>query len=132
MRLIDIYNVDMLYSKLSTNSSGSIKTTYKILKLFEAIKKDVTFYRDELGKIIEEYAEKDENGDFVYTNGGQGVKIKEGLLEECELKLDALAEIEVDKPNIEFELDELPSSLSVQELRILMPFIKDEEEKEQD
>jgi len=132
MKLIDVQSVDMLYSKLGNRSGMPIKTTYKVLKLFEGIKKDVEFYKEELQKIVDEYAERNEDGEFVYTENGQGVKIKEGKLDECTEKLDALAEVEVEVPNIKFKIDELPDSLSVHDLKLLMPFIEEDEEKEQD
>lgn len=125
MKLIELYNAENLYDKLSSRTDLPIKTVYKLVKFFEVIKKEAEFYREELVKILNEYAERDKEGKVILINEGQNIKIKPDFLTECEEKLQELANLEVDKPNITFKLDELPEGLSVQELDYLMPFIEE-------
>ena len=127
MKLIDAYNVEGLYNKLSGRIDLPIKTVYKLSKFFDTIKKDADFYREKLAEILNEYAQRDEENKVIITEDGKSIKIKEDSISECEQKLKDLADIEVDAPQIKFSLYELPDGISVQELSLLMPFIKEEE-----
>ena len=48
MKLVDAYEINALYPKLSTRTDLSIKTTYKLVKFFDVIKSDASFYREKL------------------------------------------------------------------------------------
>lgn len=126
MKLIELYNAENLYDKLGSRTDLPIKTVYKLTKFFEVVKKESEFYREELVKILNKYAERDEEGKVVLTNEGQSIKIQQEFLTECEEKLQELADLEVDNPNITFKIEELPEEgISVQELNFLMPFIEE-------
>lgn len=125
MKLIDLYNAEGLYDKLSSRTDLSIKLVYKLTKFFEVVKKESDFYREELTKILNEYAERDEDDKIATTNDGLSIKIKKDCLSECEEKLRELADLEVDEPNVKFNINELPEGLSVHELGYLMPFIEE-------
>lgn len=126
MKLIELYNAEKIYDKFSSRTDLPIKTTYKVLKFFEVVEKEANFYRDEIIKILNQYAERDDEGKIIATDGGQNIKIKEDCIAECEQKMQELANLEVDKPSVTFTLDELPDGLTVQELSYLMPFIEEE------
>lgn len=125
MKLIELYNTESLYNKLSSRTDLPIKLVYKLTKFFEVVNKEAEFYREELAKILNEYAERDEEGKIATTDDGLSVKIKKGCLAVCEEKLQELADLEVEAPDIKFTMDELPEGLSVQELSYLMPFIEE-------
>lgn len=127
MKLIDAYNLEGLYSKLSSRTDLPIKTTYKLLKFFDSIKKDSDFYREELVKILNEYAQRDENNDIVMAADGKNILVKPDCTEECEKKLNELAIIDAETPSVTFSIEELPDGLSLQELQLLRPFIEEEE-----
>lgn len=127
MKLIDAYNLEGLYSKLSSRTDLPIKTTYKLLKFFDSIKKDSDFYREELVKILNEYAQRDENNDIVMAADGKNILVKPDCTEECEKKLNELAVIDAETPSVTFSIEELPDGLSLQELQLLRPFIEEEE-----
>lgn len=125
MKLIELYNVERLHDKFNSRTDLPVKTAYKVVRFFETVEKEASFYRDELIKILNEYAERDEEGKVVVSEDGQNIKIKEELLTECEDKLKELADMEVDKPSVTFNLEELPDGWSAQELELLMPFIEE-------
>ena len=125
MKLIELYNVERLHDKFNSRTDLSVKTAYKVVRFFETVEKEASYYRDELIKILNEYAERDEEGKVVVSEDGQNIKIKEELLAECEDKLKELADIEVDKPSVTFNLEELPDGWSAQEFELLMPFIEE-------
>ena len=121
-QLIDIYG------RIKTISLP-IKTAYKFNKLFEAIKESNEFYRNEITKIIDQYAEKDENGVPKPTQDGAGISISPENVEITHRKIDELWNIDVDiQKNITFAIDELDGlNLTLEDLEILNPFIQDEE-----
>lgn len=125
MKLIELYNTESLYNKLSSRTDLPIKLVYKLTKFFEVVNKEAEFYREELAKILNEYAERDEDGKVATTDDGLSIKIKKDCLTVCEEKLQELANLEVEAPDIKFSMDELPEGLSVQELSYLMPFIEE-------
>jgi hypothetical protein len=101
------------------------KVAYKLTKLSKICEHSVSFYQTEFNKIVSEYAERDENNNFISTDNGQTIKIKAGLEEECEKKISELSQVDVDDfVDIKFTLDELENlSLTISDLSCLFPFI---------
>lgn len=93
----------------------SVKTAYKISKILNTIEKEFTFYQTKFTEIINEYSEKDENGQPILINDGQGVKIEPARLMEAQTKLTELEDLEV----------EIESNLTIDELEGLEISISD-------
>ena len=93
----------------------SVKTAYKISKILNTIEKEFTFYQTKFAEIINEYSEKDENGQPILINDGQGVKIDPSRLMEAQTKLTELEDLEV----------EIESNLTIDELEGLEISISD-------
>lgn len=93
----------------------SVKTAYKISKILNTIEKEFTFYQTKFTEIINEYSEKDENGQPILINDGQGVKIDPSRLIEAQTKLTELEDLEV----------EIESNLTIDELEGLEISISD-------
>lgn len=93
----------------------SIKTAYRISKILNTIEKEFTFYQTKFAEIINDYAEKDENGQPILVNDGQGVKIDPSRLMEAQTKLTELEGLEV----------EIESNLTIDELEGLEISISD-------
>lgn len=103
-----------------------LKVAYKFNKLLKRLEEEVTFYQEEFSKIINEFGEIDENGEYVLTEDGQGVRIKEGKFSECQEKINELSEIEIVIDTIKFTLNELETlELNITEVEWLMPFIEE-------
>lgn len=125
MKMSKILDLQELYPKISSQQLP-IATTYKLTKLFNAVNSESEFYSTNLNKIISEYGQKDENGNFLLTDDKKGVKVSPEKIPEVEQKLQELWNIEVDLPKITFKLSELEKvELSVQEFNNLLPFIED-------
>jgi HAMP domain-containing protein len=111
-------------SKLSEQQLP-IKVSYKFAKAVNVLAPEIEFYRGQYSRYLRTYAQVDENGEFIQTPNGN-IKIQEGKESECAQKFNELDSIEIDLPNFEFTLDELDSlELTVNDMRILAPFIKD-------
>lgn len=125
MKLYEILAFRSLYEKIK-DTSLPIKITYKLTKLFHRVQDELNFYQTEQYKILESIALKDEDGSYVYTEDGNGIKIKEGKEKECEEKMNELLNIDVIVDDISFSLDELESlQLSIEDMNCLMPLIKE-------
>ena len=125
MKLYEILAFRSLYEKIK-DTSLPIKITYKLTKLFHRVQDELNFYQTEQYKILESIALKDDDGSYVYTEDGNGIKIKEGKEKECEEKMNELLNIDVIVDDIYFSLDELESlQLSIEDMNCLMPLIKE-------
>lgn len=115
--------LEKLIERIKT-MSFSVQTQYKFLKIRKTIKEETDLYDEQRKFLIENYAEKDEEGHFVILEDG-GLKIKTNCLEECSTKIKEINEFQVTFPDIYFSLDELePLGLTLGELELLEPFIK--------
>ena len=115
--------LEKLIERIKT-MSFSVQTQYKFLKIRKTIKEETDLYDEQRKFLIENYAEKDEEGHFVILEGG-GLKIKTDCLEECSAKIKEINEFQVTFPDIYFSLDELePLGLTLGELELLEPLIK--------
>lgn len=123
MKIINIINSKEIFSpyfreKLSPSLS------YKIYKFCKFAEQEEEFYNQKMGEIIEEYAERDENGSVVNINGQ--IKLADETALEAKQKVADLRSIDVDVPNIKFALDELSEiKLSVADIAALDDFIEE-------
>lgn len=100
------------------------KLAFKFLKLFGSLDKEKTFYEEKFNKILETYAEQNEDGTLKLTEDKNGVQIRKDSLVECKKAMDELNELTTTLPDIKFKLEELePINLKLDDLALLMPFI---------
>lgn len=104
-----------------------IKVSYKLTRFFNELEGETKFFNDTLQKLIEDYGKKDENGNYIYTDDKQGVKIQEDKFQECMDRIDELNKLEVNLSYVpEFTLEELePLNLEMKYISLLLPYIKD-------
>lgn len=104
-----------------------IKVSYKLTRFFNELENEAKFFNETLQKLIEEYGKKDENGNYIYTEDKQGVKIQDDKFQECMDKIDELNKLEVNLTYIpEFTIEELePLDLEMKYISLLLPYIKD-------
>ena len=93
-----------------------IKTAYRLLKLAELVSKEAENYRNLFRQILDEYAEKKEDGSYVLSEDGANVIIQKDHIQDANQKVDELNKIDVEIPytfnikdfdNIEISLEEL-------------------------
>ena len=123
MKFVSIEN---LYTILKTfqEKEMPIKLSYKFSKIFDSIESDYQFFFSQLKKILDKYAEKDEEGKFVQN--GDHIPLKKETLELAEKALNDLYETEITLPKIIFTLDELEElNIKPFELKALLPFIEE-------
>lgn len=108
------------------DKSFNIQTQYKILKLKKSISEEVAWAKENiLFKLMDEYCEKDENGNIAISEDGRTYKIDKDKVDEFAKKMDEYDKIEIQLPDIYFSEDELADlGLTLEELEIFMEFIK--------
>lgn len=119
-------NATSVYDKLRTQKLP-VRAMYKFTKLFQAIDEETKYYYDKLRELVTEYSQKDENGNPIPTDDNLGVKIQEDKIGEFQRELNELTELQINLPDISFNLNELESAeLSFDEFNLLLPFIKED------
>lgn len=127
MKMFEILELEGLLQKL-IQKELPIRTLYKVDKLIKLVGKEKDFYQTQFQTLVDTYAERDENGNYLYTdNSAEAVKIIPDKIAECQSKMNELVNIEItDVPDISFTFEELDSlTLSYAEARPLMNFIKE-------
>lgn len=107
-------------------TSLPLKGAYKINKIKKAVEKEGEFYQEKFQEIVDQYAQKDENGEVVLSEDRSQIMIKEGVVEECNKALTDLQELEVEIDNYGLKLEDLGENLECtpEELEALMPFME--------
>lgn len=105
-----------------------IKTAYRLLKLAELVSNEAENYRNLFRQILDEYAEKKEDGSYVLSEDGTNIILKKDHIKEANEKVSELNQLEVDVPYI-FDLREFENlEISLEDLAPLMDIIVDEDE----
>ena len=98
--------------------------SYKIYKLCKFAEQEEAFYNDKRRALIEEYAQRDENGEIVNNNGM--IALIPDKIAEARSAMAELDAIDVEAPNVKFTLDELSEiKLSVADIVALDGFIEE-------
>ena len=124
MKMYEVLEMQNFYTSVQ-DKKMPIKTAYKLSRMAKRIEEEVQFYQKEFARIINEYALK-ENGQLVYSEDMNSIKVIPGKEEECNEKVIELKELEVDFSQFEFSLDEFKSfELTLAEMSSILPLIKD-------
>lgn len=125
LKMYQILAFEDIYNKIK-DTKMPIKVAYKFSKLTREVDSERVFYQSKLQSIIDTYGEKDSEGNFVLTEDKTGIQIVKENLNKCQEEVNELSNLDVEINGIEFNLEELENlSLTLQELDILMPFIKE-------
>ena len=121
-QLIDFRNSGDFFA----NTNLPLKGAYKLNKIKKAVEKESEFYTEKFQEIVNTYAKTDENGELVYSEDGNQILIKDGMIEECNQALDDLQKLEVQIENYGFSLEDLGEDVECtpDELEALMPFME--------
>ena len=105
-----------------------IKTAYRLLKLAELVSNEAENYRNLFRQILDEYAEKKEDGSYVLSKDGANVIIQKDHIQDANQKVDELNKIDVEIPYT-FDIKDFDNiEISLEELAPLMDLIVDDDE----
>ena len=125
MKISNLTNFTTFFNVVRTPKLP-FKTAYKLSKLAKAIEDEVAFYREKMNELINEYGQKDGDGNLVFIDNGQGIALKPETQAECHQKIAELENLDIELPDIKFSVEEFAdTSLSLEELQPILPFIED-------
>ena len=123
MKIIELLNAKNAFD-LNCKYAGDMQLALKVVKFVKAVETESDFYQKKYTEILSKYAVKDKDGKIVQD--GQGLKIDKDSIDKFTTEINELNAVDVDKPNVEFTLDELNKcDLTGNGLYALYPFIKD-------
>lgn len=123
MKIYEVLEYQSLYAKLK-DQPISIKVAYKLNKLNNKIQEEIKFYEESLKKILDQYAEKDENGNYIENEAKTGVLIQKDFREICYKKVNELHNLDISNIDITFTLDELENlQITPSDLNCLLDLI---------
>ena len=107
------------------NASLPLKVAYKLNKLKKAVEAEGEFYSNKFQEIVDTYAKKDENDNIVFSDDGNQIMIKEGMVDECNQALEDLQSLTVEIDNCNLTIDDFGDNIECtpEELEALMPFL---------
>lgn len=101
------------------------KTSYRLTLLSQEIERHINYYQEQFRTLLMEYSKKDEQGNPVPTEDGQGILLIEETMDEAYQKLAELRELDVELPDVKFSPDDFDKvELSPEEMLVIMPFIE--------
>ena len=84
LNINQVLQIEELCEKFS-NRVINARVAYKFAKLSKSIINDIDFYREQYGLYVNEFGQKDDNGNLVMS--GNNIKIVPGLEEKCKQNL---------------------------------------------
>jgi len=109
-----------------SNTTLPLKGAYKINKIKKAVEKEGEFYQEKFQEIVEKYAKHDDDGQLVFSEDGNQIMIKDGMVDECNKALEDLQSLEIQIENYGLTLEDLGEDVECtpDELEALMPFME--------
>lgn len=106
------------------DKSFSIQTSYKIMKLIKAIEEEDQIMNKTIMNVINEYVERDENGNALINEEG-GYQVSSDKIEEVQIKLNEIQNAALQIPDIYFSLDEFEGKeMTLEEIEGFYSLIK--------
>lgn len=123
LKMYQIIDFPTFFEKVK-NQKMSFKTSYRLTLLANKVQEHIDYYQEQFRNLLLEYSKKDENGNPVPTEDGQGVLLVEETMNEAYQKLGELRELDVELPDAKFSPEDFGDvELSPTEMMIVMPFI---------
>lgn len=98
---------------------------YKFNRLCTNLEENCKFYDEQVNKIIQEYADREEDGTIKRTPDG-GIQVKDGQTAVAQKELNDLDNLDVEVPEIYFTVEELDRlNLSIADFNYMLPFIQE-------
>lgn len=126
VKMYEILRMKDIFQRL-LDRKMPVRLAYKMNNFTLAIDKELGFYHQELNKILQEYAQKDERGEFLLSEDREQVLIKPEYTETVRDKIVELESLDIDFPDKKITLDELDRfDFTIAELNALMPILEEE------
>jgi len=121
-QIIDFRNNGNIFSEVHL----PLKVAYKLNKIRKAVDKEGDFYAEKFQEIVNKYAKTDENGEVIFSDDGEQIMIKDGMIDECNKELTELQELSVEIETYGLKIDDFGEDIECtpDELAAIMPFME--------
>ena len=121
-----ILNLPQFYAEVKS-AKLPLKTAFKLSNLAKEVENKTQFYQEKFQEIVNEYGEKDADGNFVTIEATGNIKIAAGKEEECQTKIYELNTLEVELPDTKFDIEDFGNiELSLEIFNIITPFLNEQ------
>ena len=125
LKLYQLIEFPTFFEKIK-NQNLSFKVSYKLTMLAQEVEKHLNFYQEKMRKLLLQYGEKDENGDLIPTEDGQGIKLIQETMQEAYEKVAELRNLDIELPEYKFNLEAFENTeLTLMEMNVILPFIEE-------
>lgn len=121
-QIIDFRNNGNIFSEVHL----PLKVAYKLNKIRKAVDKEGDFYAEKFQEIVNKYAKTNENGEVIFSDDGEQIMIKDGMIDECNKELTELQELSVEIETYGLKIDDFGEDIECtpDELAAIMPFME--------
>lgn len=104
-----------------------IQVAYRLSKLMKKCEEDMQFYRRRMTEIIQEYGQRDEDGNYVYDKDGVSILIQDDKKQACRQEMLELENLDCDGyNNVLIPISALiDMEFTPEELEPLVPFLEE-------
>lgn len=130
----EIYNIMSILERLAQNNVQGVRVKYRIGKIVKDLNTHYEDYVKARQGIIDECAEKDEDGEFKKAIDKEGVEIPDRIvLKDSDDYNEKMKELSTDKVKVTMstsldigDLEKASVDLSIQELMVLQPILTED------
>ena len=125
IKMYEILDFPTFFTKVKSQKLP-FKTSYRLTMIAQEAEKHINYYQEQFRDLLNEYGKKDEDGNFIPTEDGQGIRLIEERMHEAYEKINELRTLDVEFSNYTFSVDDFDNiELSPEEMIVIMPFIED-------
>jgi len=102
-----------------------LKGAYKINKIKKQVEEEFGYYSEKFQAIVDEFSQKDENGNPKFNKDEDQILIQEDKIDDCNKALEELQNLEVEINTYDLTLDDFGNDVTISPERLepLMPFL---------
>lgn len=125
VKLSDVVNaIEGLNTIMSQEIKGSI--AFRVSRLKREINKELETFDEQRSKLIEKYALRDENGQYVIMDDGNSIKLNPDTIKECDEEFNNLLNLEVEINADKLKMSDADAfNISPKQMNFLIPFFEE-------
>ena len=125
VKLSDVVNaIEGLNTIMSQEIKGSI--AFRVSRLRREINKELETFDEQRSKLIEKYALRDENGQYVTMDDGNSIKLNPDTIKECDEEFNNLLNLEVEINADKLKMSDADAfNISPKQMNFLIPFFEE-------
>lgn len=125
LKMYELTNFPAFYEKIRSEKLP-FKTSYHLALLAQEVEKHINYYQEQFRNILIDCGKKDDNGNFIPSEDGQGIMLIDEKANEAYEKIAELRNLEVTLSDYTFSVEDFAKvELTLEEMAVIMSFIKD-------